>query len=420
MIYGVSTRYRKYINDELFLEDFNQNLKRSVMGLINSEGKDLFRYDKIISLLTEEQIRFLYLVIDNCPSHIKRELIEYYIFEKRGNSNTTMFTDLKKYNKDRVKEYEINCNDRDYIEYLKSFMSRKMIDLEVISNVVLYLYHIASTNEFSEKWMEFKYKNDHIINPPNERIHCEVILGRLDLNSNVDILNTVRDFAIKKDYYKVLEGIVKLNELSNRHRDIGRIKRCYHNITRDNFNLAVKMVLCDDISDKDLQELAKGSNYFEVYHTTLALSEQRADKRYDKILSICIALGKINETVETFEVGIRDMVNRLIEENSEKNRSSRISKQISEGLNQKRNSEEELNQLLRGMDNLDSVIGEEKRLKWARIVNERSDVRLEDVIEDINNTLRELEIEDLTQSIKTGNKQEVEIGDVKGGLSWDS
>ena len=331
-----------------------------------------------------------------------------------------MFTDLKKYNKDRVKEYEINCNDRDYIEYLKSFMSRKMIDLEVISNVVLYLYHIASTNEFSEKWMEFKYKNDHIINPPNERIHCEVILGRLDLNSNVDILNTVRDFAIKKDYYKVLEGIVKLNELSNRHRDIGRIKRCYHNITRDNFNLAVKMVLCDDISDKDLQELAKGSNYFEVYHTTLALSEQRADKRYDKILSICTALGKINETVETFEVGIRDMVNRLIEENSEKNRSSRISKQISEGLNQKRNSEEELNQLLRGMDNLDSVIGEEKRLKWARIVNERSDVRLEDVIEDINNTLRELEIEDLTQSIKTGNKQEVEIGAVKGGLSWDS
>ena len=420
MIYGVSTKYRKYINDELFLEDFNQNLKRSVMGLINSEGEDLFRYDKIISLLAEEHIRFLYLVIDNCPSHIKRELIEYHIFEKRGNSNTTMFTDLKKYNKDRVKEYEINCNDRDYIEYLKSFMSRKMIDLEVISNVVLYLYHIASTNEFSEKWMEFKYKNDHIINPPNERIHCEVILGRLDLNSNVDILNTVRDFAIKKDYYKVLEGIVKLNELSNRHRDIGRIKRCYHNITRDNFNLAVKMVLCDDISDKDLQELAKGSNYFEVYHTTLALSEQRADKRYDKILSICTALGKINETVETFEVGIRDMVNRLIEENSEKNRSSRISKQISEGLNQKRNSEEELNQLLRGMDNLDSVIGEEKRLKWARIVNERSDVRLEDVIEDINNTLRELEIEDLTQSIKTGNKQEVEIGDVKGGLSWDS
>ena len=72
MIYGVSTRYRKYINDELFLEDFNQNLKRSVMGLVNSEGEDLFRYDNIISLLAEEHIRFLYLVIDNCPSHVKK------------------------------------------------------------------------------------------------------------------------------------------------------------------------------------------------------------------------------------------------------------------------------------------------------------------------------------------------------------
>ena len=117
MIYRVSTKYRKCINDELFLEDFNQNLKRSVMGLINSEGEDLFRYDKIISLLAEEHIRFLYLIIDNCPSHVKRELIEYHIFEKRGNSNTTMFTDLKKYNKDKVKEYEINCNDRNYCRY---------------------------------------------------------------------------------------------------------------------------------------------------------------------------------------------------------------------------------------------------------------------------------------------------------------
>ena len=420
MIYGVSAKYRKYINDELFLEDFNQNLKRSVMGLINSEGEDLFRYDKIISLLAEEHIRFLYLVIDNCPSHVKRELIEYHLFEKRGNSNTIMFTDLKKYNKDKVKEYELNYHDRDYIEYLKSFMSRKMVDSEVISNVVLYLYHIASTNEFNEKWMEFKSKNDHIINPPNERIHCEVLLGLLDLENNIDMLSTVRDFAIKKDYYKVLEGIVKLNELSNRHRDIGRIKRCYHNITRDNFNLAVKMVLCDDISDKDLQELAKGSNYFEVYHTILALSEQRADKRYDKILSICAALGKINETVESFEVGIRDMVNRSIAENSGKGHSSRISDEILEGLNQNRNSEEELDQLLRGMDAIDSVIGEEQRLKWARIIKERQDVKLEDVIKDVDKALRGLEIKDLTQSLKTGNKQEVEIGAIKGGLSWDS
>ena len=420
MIYGVSAKYRKYINDELFLEDFNQNLKRSVMGLINSEGEDLFKYDKIISLLAEEHIRFLYLVIDNCPSHVKRELIEYHLFEKRGNSNTTMFTDLKKYNKDKVKEYELNYHDRDYIEYLKSFMSRKMVDSEVISNVVLYLYHIASTNEFNEKWMEFKSKNDHIINPPNERIHCEVLLGLLDLENNIDMLSTVRDFAIKKDYYKVLEGIVKLNELSNRHRDIGRIKRCYHNITRDNFNLAVKMVLCDDISDKDLQELAKGSNYFEVYHTILALSEQRADKRYDKILSICAALGKINETVESFEVGIRDMVNRSIAENSGKGHSSRISDEILEGLNQNRNSEEELDQLLRGMDAIDSVIGEEQRLKWARIIKERQDVKLEDVIKDVDKALRGLEIKDLTQSLKTGNKQEVEIGAIKGGLSWDS
>ena len=420
MIYGVSAKYRKYINDELFLEDFNQNLKRSVMGLINSEGEDLFKYDKIISLLAEEHIRFLYLVIDNCPSHVKRELIEYHLFEKRGNSNTTMFTDLKKYNKDKVKEYELNYHDRDYIEYLKSFMSRKMVDSEVISNVVLYLYHIASTNEFNEKWMEFKSKNDHIINPPNERIHCEVLLGLLDLENNIDMLSTVRDFAIKKDYYKVLEGIVKLNELSNRHRDIGRIKRCYHNITRDNFNLAVKMVLCDDISDKDLQELAKGSNYFEVYHTILALSEQRADKRYDKILSICAALGKINETVESFELGIRDMVNRSIAENSGKGHSSRISDEILEGLNQNRNSEEELDQLLRGMDAIDSVIGEEQRLKWARIIKERQDVKLEDVIKDVDKALRGLEIKDLTQSLKTGNKQEVEIGAIKGGLSWDS
>ena len=420
MIYGVSTKYRKCINDELFLEDFNQNLKRSVMGLINLEGEDLFKYDKIISLLAEEHIRFLYLVIDNCPSHVKRELIEYHLFEKRGNSNTTMFTDLKKYNKDKVKEYELNYHDRDYIEYLKSFMSRKMVDSEVISNVVLYLYHIASTNEFNEKWMEFKSKNDHIINPPNERIHCEVLLGLLDLENNIDMLSTVRDFAIKKDYYKVLEGIVKLNELSNRHRDIGRIKRCYHNITRDNYNLAVKMVLCDDISDKDLQELAKGSNYFEVYHVILALSEQREDKRYDKILSICAALGKINETVESFEVGIRDMVNRSIAENSAKGHSSRISDEILEGLNQNRNSEEELDQLLRGMDAIDSVIGEEQRLKWARIIKERQDVKLEDVIKDVDKALRGLEIKDLTQSLKTGNKQEVEIGAIKGGLSWDS
>ena len=420
MIYGVSTRYRKYINDELFLEDFNQNLKRSVIGLVNSEGEDLFRYDKIISLLAEEHIRFLYLVIDNCPSHVKRELIEHHLFEKRGNSNSTMFTDLKKYNKDKIKEYELNYNDRDYINCLKSFMGRKVTNPEVISNVILYLYHIASTDEFNEKWMEFRNKNDSIFNPPNERIHCEVVLGRLDLNSNIDMLNTVRDFAIKKDYYKVLEGMVKLKEPSSRHRDIGRIERCYHNITKDNFNLAVKMVLCDDISDKDIQELAKGSNYFEVCHTILALSEQREDKRYDKILSICSALGKINETVESFEVGIRDMVNRSIAENSGKDHSSRISDEILEGLNQNRNPGEELGQLLRGMDAIDSVIGEEQRLKWARIIKERQDVKLEDVIKDVDKALRGLEIKDLTQSLKTGNKQEVEIGAVKGGLSWDS
>lgn len=94
----------------------------------------------------------------------------------------------------------------------------------------------------------------------------------------------------------------------------------------------------------------------------------REDKRYDKILSICAALGKINETVESFEVGIRDMVNRSIAENSGKDHSSRISDEILEGLNQNRNSEEELDQLLRGMDAIDSVIGEEQRLKWARII----------------------------------------------------
>ena len=47
-------------------------------------------------------------------------------------------------------------------------------------------------------------------------------------------------------------------------------------------------------------------------------------------------------------------------------------------------------------------------------------LKLEDVIKDVDKALRGLEIKDLTQSLKTGNKQEVEIGAVKGGRSWDS
>ena len=47
-------------------------------------------------------------------------------------------------------------------------------------------------------------------------------------------------------------------------------------------------------------------------------------------------------------------------------------------------------------------------------------MKLEDVIKDVDKALRGLEIKDLTQSLKTGNKQEVEIGADIDNLLWDS
>ena len=199
MIYTLPKVYHKYITEETkeLLDSFNSQLKKEVLS---------DKLGPIYFLLEDKRCQEVYLL-----THIPREAVDYYgPFDIRGGTNSPYISQIKKYHKDVILEYDNLDEQRQYRKYQNDLQSTYYPKGHAIDSLSASVYYyLFNSQEGVDLFLNFRKDNMLIMNAVPSELKFKILTGEHLHNNPTYFLPEIKmgkrgiSFRFMEDLYSI-------------------------------------------------------------------------------------------------------------------------------------------------------------------------------------------------------------------------